>query len=368
MKCVIFGGPESGPGHGNGRFLRGVCSELLMRGHEVALHRSADVAFDLEQALAGVDLVVTHDCTAPKLVSAIRLHHASNDDYTLLFYDTHRRAATSSPESRRFNLAGFDGVLAAGEVVRQAYLERGWTGRAWTWHEAADIHAFAPHPGAVRNGDLAWAGNAFDVAGDQLATLLLAPTHRLGLTGVVHGRGYTWRARRAIQRSGLRYGGPLAAHLVPAVWARHSFTVELPGAGQALPGIPSIRVFEALACGIPLICAPWDDAEELFTPGRDYLIARDQREMEGAMRSLRGDRALASELSKQGRATVLARHTCGHRVDELLTIVMALRPPLSSRRRPVTTGDPARIRAFPRKLGENPDDSHYGSAREVGAR
>jgi hypothetical protein len=33
------------------------------------------------------------------------------------------------------------------------------------------------------------------------------------------------------------------------------------------PGIPTIRVFEALACGVPLICAPWRDEENLFPPG-----------------------------------------------------------------------------------------------------
>jgi spore maturation protein CgeB len=44
---------------------------------------------------------------------------------------------------------------------------------------------------------------------------------------------------------------------------------------RALPGIPTIRVFEALACGIPLVSAPWDDAEGLFRPGEDFLVARD---------------------------------------------------------------------------------------------
>jgi spore maturation protein CgeB len=40
-----------------------------------------------------------------------------------------------------------------------------------------------------------------------------------------------------------------------------------------LPGIPTIRVFEALACGIPLVSAPWDDSEHLFRPGEDFLVA-----------------------------------------------------------------------------------------------
>ena len=53
-----------------------------------------------------------------------------------------------------------------------------------------------------------------------------------------------------------------------------------------LPGIPTIRVFEALACGIPLISAPWDDAEGLFTPGEDFLVAKDGAAVERYARML----------------------------------------------------------------------------------
>ena len=54
-------------------------------------------------------------------------------------------------------------------------------------------------------------------------------------------------------------------------------TVHVPRRPYArmLPGIPTIRMFEALACGVPLVSAPWDDREHLFTPGEDYLVARD---------------------------------------------------------------------------------------------
>jgi spore maturation protein CgeB len=47
---------------------------------------------------------------------------------------------------------------------------------------------------------------------------------------------------------------------------------------EALPGIPTIRVFEALACGIPLSRA-LGRREGLFRPGTDFLIARDGAEM-----------------------------------------------------------------------------------------
>jgi spore maturation protein CgeB len=96
---------------------------------------------------------------------------------------------------------------------------------------------------------------------------------------------------------------------------------------ERLPGIPTIRVFEALSCGIPLVCAPWDDAEGLFQPGRDYLVARDGAEMEHHLRALREDAALRASLVASGLATIRARHTCAHRVDELLAIAGRLRAP-----------------------------------------
>jgi spore maturation protein CgeB len=89
---------------------------------------------------------------------------------------------------------------------------------------------------------------------------------------------------------------------------------------QALPGIPTIRVFEALACGIPLVSAPWDDSEGLFDAGRRLPGGARRRRDARHLRDLLNDPALARALAEQGRRTVLARHTCAHRVDELLAI------------------------------------------------
>ena len=72
--------------------------------------------------------------------------------------------------------------------------------------------------------------------------------------------------------------------------------------------------------GSPLISAPWEDSEGLFTAGSDYLVARSGAEMRACMRAVLSDAALAQWLTQHGRETILARHTCGHRVDELLDI------------------------------------------------
>jgi spore maturation protein CgeB len=94
---------------------------------------------------------------------------------------------------------------------------------------------------------------------------------------------------------------------------------------SALPGIPTIRPFEALACGIPLICAKWEDTEQLFRPGYDYLCARTENEMNRRLRDVLEDKELAAKLRKNGLETIESRHTCKHRADELLAIYQRIR-------------------------------------------
>jgi spore maturation protein CgeB len=142
-----------------------------------------------------------------------------------------------------------------------------------------------------------------------------------------------WPRSRA---AGIDYGGWLPNHRVPAVFARYRVTVHVPRRPyvRALPGIPTIRPFEALACGIPLVCSPWDDVEGLFTAGRDYLVAADGDEMPGTCGTSCTTPTSRRELAAHGRRTILARHTCAHRVDELLMIAAELggRGPRSVRR------------------------------------
>src|SRR5437764_11810733 len=118
----------------------------------------------------------------------------------------------------------------------------------------------------------------------------------------------------------MEYAGWLPNYKAPEVYAAFQFTVHVPRSAyvRALPGIPTIRVFEALACGIPLICAPWNDCEGLFTPGEDFLMAQDGEDMKRCMSALRENPKLGRDLAQNGLRTISSRHTCSHRVDELL--------------------------------------------------
>ena len=308
MRIVAFDAQE----------LRGVATALRERGHDVRVN-APDAAPDLDGALDGADLVLVHEGTEPRVVEEIGEHHARTGGYRLLFHDTHHRAVTAPHELARFHLEQYDGVLTSGAAIRELYVERGWAERAWTWHPAADTAVFRPLDGVEREQDLVWAG---DWREDGLDELVLEPARRLRLSGSIHGARVPWRTRLRIRRSGLRPCARAARHRLPELFARHRVTVHAP----ATPSVPSIRPFEALACGIPLVCAPWDDADSLLRPGTDHLVARDGREMRDALRAILDDDGLAAGLRERGLETIRDRHTCGHRADELLAIHAELDP------------------------------------------
>lgn len=342
--------------HGNAHFLRGIMRELQAQGHdaiayeprggwsrshllqdhgEVALSRFAatfpalrSIEYDnetlnLDRALDGADVVIAHEWNEPALIARLGRHRQTRGGYVLLFHDTHHRAVTAPAEIGRFELGGYDGVLCFGAVICSIYRERGWAARAWTWHEAADTFLFRPRPEIGRSGDLVWIGNwGDDERGEELREFLFRPAARLGLRPLICGVRYPAVALAEIAAAGGRYGGWLANAMVPETFARHRLTVHVPRRPytEALPGIPTIRVFEALACGIPLICAPWSDSERLFRPGRDYLVARSGAEMGAMMQAVLTEPALADSLAASGIETIRTRHTCAHRVAELLDI------------------------------------------------
>jgi spore maturation protein CgeB len=354
--------------HGNAHFLRGIVTDLQTRGHEVDVyeprdswslqnlladrgeealvrfhevypslhsHRYDPADLDLDQVLADADLVIVHEWNDHDLVRNIGKHRAANGSYLLLFHDTHHRSVTEPDSMEAYDLSAYDGVLAFGAVIRDLYLERGWAKRAWTWHEAADVRVFKPPKAESEpEGDLVWIGNWGDEERTaELHEFLLEPVKELGLKAKVYGVRYPAHAIEALADAGIEYGGWLPNYLAPQVFARYRVTVHVPRRPyvEALPGIPTIRPFEALAYGIPLVSAPWSDFEGLFHAGRDYLVARNGEEMKERLAEVLDDAELARSLAEHGRMTILDRHTCAHRVDQLLEIVEGTTPESSGR-------------------------------------
>jgi spore maturation protein CgeB len=351
--------------HGNAHFLRGIVRELRRAGHQTLACEPQDSwsrhnltrepggeralaefasAFpdipvtrygatpDLDALLDGADAVIVHEWTDPALVAAIGRKRRDGGRFTLLFHDTHHRAVSAVSEMAALELEDYDAVLAFGAVLSETYRARGWGQRVFVWHEAADTEVFHPHPDIVADRDLVFVGNwGDDERSDELRRFLIGPSARVKLKATVHGVRYPAAAIEELSSAGIAYEGYLPNLRVPKVLARHRATMHVPRGPyvRQLPGIPTIRVFESLATGIALICAPWSDSEGLFRPGIDFLIAKDGEEMERRLSQLMADEDMRQALAASGRARVLERHSCRHRVEELLAIVATLGAPAS---------------------------------------
>lgn len=342
--------------HGNAHFLRGVMRDLLRRGHQVlalepedswsranlladqgqgAIDRFAQDFPHLQARRYGpdceheavvetADLVIVHEWTDPELVVRLGRARAAGGRFTLLFHDTHHRAVSASGDIAGLELDGYDGILAFGEALRQRYLRAGWGRAVFTWHEAADDALFQPLPEVEKRGDLIWIGNwGDDERSTELEEFLVRPAEALGLAATVRGVRYPKPALDRLASAGIAYGGWIANADVRRAFAAHRVTVHVPRRPyiRELPGIPTIRMFEALACGIPLVSAPWDDVEGLFRPGQDFLFARDGGEMRHHLRAILDDPAWAQALAASGLQRIADRHTCRHRVDELFQVL-----------------------------------------------
>ena len=348
--------------HGNAHFLRGVLSELVARGHDVRVLEPeggwslANLLLDHgEDGLAAfrerypelgsetytrpeqgaahaweADLVIVHEWNDPELVAAVGRLRARGGRFILLFHDTHHRAVSAPDEMRALDLSAYDGVLAFGVTLARVYEAWGWGDRAFVWHEAADTRRFSPPEQQGDREGLVWIGNWGDgERSAELVDFLLKPAADADLSLDIFGVRYPAVAKRTLANYGARYHGWLPNAEAPDIFALHMATVHVPRRfySEVLPGIPTIRVFEALACGIPLVSAPWDDWEHLFRIGEDFLMVCDGAAMTRALRDLKEDPGLRQSLIRSGLETIRSRHSCSHRVDELLGIVARMRIP-----------------------------------------
>jgi spore maturation protein CgeB len=117
-------------------------------------------------------------------------------------------------------------------------------------------------------------------------------------------------------------------HLPPDSHAKfynsQRFTLNLTRSAMVRAGhSPSVRLFEAAACGTPIISDPWDGLSEFFTPGEEILISASASETLSFLRDLPCD--AARQIAARARARVLAAHTCDHRACELESYVTELR-------------------------------------------
>jgi spore maturation protein CgeB len=349
--------------NGNAHFLRGLLRSLGQCGHELEIFEPADgwsvenlrqeakgehslrqfeevypdlnvstydaadvtgsgAADGWRETLRDTDIVIVHEWNPPELAHCL-LDLRQELGFRLLFHDTHHRASSSPEKIRLFGTDRFDGVLAFGEALRTIYRERFNMQRVWTLHEAADTTVFQPLSDVEKKRDVVWIGNwGDDERATEICQFLLRPAEELReYRFAIYGVRYPAEALRALESTGVEYGGYLPNLDGTATYAASRITMHIPRQQYvgAMAGIPTIRVFEALACGIPLISAPWPDTERLFREG-DFCFVRNTKESIAAIECLLSDERAAAEQAARGLETVLSRHTCMHRAQELTAI------------------------------------------------
>jgi spore maturation protein CgeB len=349
--------------NGHAHFLRGLVTALIRQGHEVLCcervrnwstenlvqdngvaaivefgrlfaqiriktYRGADqIIEEVDRLTEDADLVLVHEFNEPETVSAVGYVRNRRRDFFLLFHDTHHRAVSVPDQIARLNLAHYDGVLAFGESLADIYRLHFGVHSAWVFHEAADTTVFRPLEDDKRL-DMVWIGNwGDDERSAEIYDYLIDSARLLKrLRCAAYGVRYPDEAISALADAGIIYKGWTPNFDVPRLFARAKLTIHLPRNlyRHRLPGIPTIRPFEALACGIPLISTAWADGEGLFRAGKDYLVVESPEEMRRTIVRLAENDAARARLAANGLETIRARHTCDHRAQELAEIYSEL--------------------------------------------
>jgi spore maturation protein CgeB len=86
---------------------------------------------------------------------------------------------------------------------------------------------------------------------------------------------------------------------------------------------PSVRLFEAAACGTPIVSDPWEGLDSLFVPGEEILVATRPETVLEYVHDL--DEEEVRALGERARSRVLAEHTAAHRAAELEGYVLEAR-------------------------------------------
>ncbi len=279
-----------------------------------------------ERELAAADVaMVTSFC--PDAVVAAELVVGSRVPISVFYdLDTPVTFAKLDAGERPFylppeGLGGFDLVLSyTGGPALDALRERLGARRVEPLYGWVDPELYRPTAGEDRfRGDLSYLGtySADRQAGvDELflAPARLAPARRFVIGGTQYPADFGWRPNVWF----VQHVAP-AEH--PAFYGASRLTLNVTRRAMAAMGwCPSGRLFEAAACGTPVVSDVWPGLERFFQPGDELLVARGREDVLAALDA--GDEELR-RVAARARERTLAEHTAAHRARELLAILGA---------------------------------------------
>ncbi len=362
MRVVIFGLTVSSSwGNGHATLWRSLISAMLRRGYTVTffekdvsyyadtrdlwalpasgtlrLYREfADIRAEAARALREADLaLVTSYCPDGRAASALVLD--STADGVRAFYDMDTPVTLDSVRTGaevgylpEHGLGDFDLVLSytGGRALDELKTRLGARAVAPLYGSVnPDVHHPMPAVEAYR-AELSYLGT---YAEDRQATLehlfiqpaRRAPGKRFLIGGAQYPESFPWTEN-------IFFTGHLEPAQHPEFFCSSRATLNVTRRAMAEYGYcPSGRLFEAAACGAPLLTDGWEGLGEFFTPGEEILRVDTA---EDVLRTLCLSDAELSRVAEAARARVLLEHTADCRVRDLERIMDGLR----SRRVPV---------------------------------
>jgi spore maturation protein CgeB len=351
MKLVIFGLTISSSwGNGHATLWRGLCNALAGQGHQVTFFER-DVSYyadhrdlftpqayqlslypdwktvrpEAEAAVRDSDAaIVTSYCPDAQSASDLILSSAA----LKIFYDLDTAVTLAKLRSEggvsyvpREGLAKFDLVLSyvggsALDDLRELLQAR----KTAPLYGSVDPELYKPVPSSEHyESDLSYLGT---YAGDRqhaLQKLFLEPANRLPerkflLGGAQYPDDFPWNENVWFVRH-----VPPAEH--PHFYCSSRITLNVTRGAMAEVGYcPSGRLFEAAACGTPIVSDWWEGLGDFFEPGKELLVARSA---EDVVEAVTRDKEELECIGRAARERVLNEHTAEHRSRELVQLLEA---------------------------------------------
>lgn len=348
MKLVIFGLTVSSSwGNGHATLWRGLCRALHRQGHHVVFFER-DVPYYAGQrdlwSLPGGGELVLYPSWDEVLPHARR--HAAEADAVMVtsycadavaacalameapapvrcFYDMDTGVTLESlaagqhvPYLPPDGLRGFDVVLSfTGGRALDALRTRLGARRVAPLYGSVDPDVHRPVPSVDHyRADLSYLGTYAADRQEALERLFVdaarrLPAHRFLIGGAQYPHDFPWTTNLFFVRH-----MPPDHH--PAFFSSSRLTLNVTRRGMAELGwCPSGRLFEAAACGAPLLSDAWEGLDAFLAPDREILVAETT---DDTVRALRMEPGALAEIARAARARVLDEHTADRRATDLI--------------------------------------------------
>jgi spore maturation protein CgeB len=356
MKLVIFGlSISSSWGNGHATLWRGLAGALAKKGHRVVFFER-DVPYYAEHRdyteIPGGELVIYPDWAGTVPVARRHLRDADVAMVTSYcpdgiaatemvlesrarlktFYDLDTPITLSNLDAGRAvnyigpnGLAGFDLVLSyTGGAALAELKTRLGARRVAALYGSVDPEVHHPVPPKEEYAaDLSYLGTYSADRQESLEELFLEPARRRpDLRFVLGGSQYPKEFPR-VENLVLFPHIPPAEHA--AFYCSSKLTLSVTRGPMAQMGYcPSGRLFEASACGVPIVSDDWEGLDHFFEPGIEIVVARTTGHV---MDALALDDEARARIGKAARERTLSKHTAAHRAVELETMLQAALKP-----------------------------------------